>query len=191
MYNSKMITMKTIKTIIPLVLFILFGMSCKKNILDIPPQDQLDEGAVWSDPKLIEEYHNELYSSEIHGFQINSMYSKYTDEVYNSIACCGGDLFKLNTYNPDNIGQLGATIGDFWAVANGYLYNWALGYRYIRKINVFLDKMKETTVILPNKARMIAEAKFLRAFIYFNLIERFGGVPIVDQVYELGDEAAF
>ena len=38
---------------------------------------------------------------------------------------------------------------------------------------------------------MIAEAKFLRAFIYFNFIERFGGVPIVDKVYNLGDEEVF
>ena len=51
--------------------------------------------------------------------------------------------------------------------------------------------MQETTVDLPDKDRMIAEAKFLRAFHYFNLIERFGGVPIVDKVYELGDQVSF
>ena len=183
--------MKILKTIIPVALLMLLGMSCKKNALDIPPPDQFGEEAVWSDPKLIEAYHNELYSSMIHGFQINSMYSKYTDEAYNSLACCGGDLFKLNTYNPDNVGQLGATVNDFWAIGNGYLYNWSFGFRYVRKINVFLDKMKTTTVVLPNKVRMIAEAKFLRAFIYFNFIERFGGVPIVDKVYNLGEEEVF
>jgi hypothetical protein len=183
--------MKMIKTILPVALLMLLGLSCKKNALDIPPPDQFGEEAVWSDPKLIEAYHNELYTSMIHGFQINSAFSKFTDEAYNSLACCGGDLFKLNTYNPDNVGSLGATVGDFWAQANGYLYNWAFGFRYVRKINVFLDKMKTTTVLLPNKARMIAEAKFLRAFIYFNFIERFGGVPIVEKVYNLGDEEAF
>ena len=88
-----MMIMKIIKTIIPLVLFILLGMSCKKNALDIPPPDQFGEESVWSDPKLIEAYHNELYSSMIHGFQINSNYDKYTDEVYNSLACCGGRPF--------------------------------------------------------------------------------------------------
>ncbi len=29
-----------------------------------------------------------------------------------------------------------------------------------------------------DKNRLVAEAKFVRAFIYFNLIERFGEVPI-------------
>lgn len=183
--------MKAIKIILPVVLVVMFSMSCKKNILDISPQDRLADEAVWSDPKLIEAYHNELYNSQVHGFNISMAYSKYTDEVYNSLACCGGDLFKLNTYNPDNVGSLGANIGGFWEAQNGYMYNWNFAYHYMRKINVFLDKANTTTVNLPNKTRMIAEAKFLRAFLYFNLIERFGGVPIVDKVYELGDEAAF
>lgn len=183
--------MKAIKIILPVVLVVMLSMSCKKNILDISPQDRLADDAVWSDSKLIEAYHNELYNSQIHGFNVSGAYSKYTDETYNSLACCGGDLFKLNTYNPDNIGQLGANVGDFWAVSDGYLYNWNFAYQYIHKINVFLEKMNGTTVNLPNKNRMVAEAKFLRAFINFNLIERFGDVPIVDKVYHLGDEAAF
>lgn len=183
--------MKAIKTILSVTAGVMFCISCKQNILDILPQDRLADEAVWSDPKLIEAYHNELYNSQIHGFNVSGAYSKYTDETYNSLACCGGDLFKLNTYNPDNVGQLGSNIGDFWAESNGYLYNWNIAYQYMRKINVFLENMNTTTVELPNKARMIAEAKFLRAFLYFNLIERFGGVPIVDKVYQLGDEATF
>ncbi|PJJ83085.1 RagB/SusD family nutrient uptake outer membrane protein [Mucilaginibacter auburnensis] len=186
--------MKTIKIILPVVLVVMLSISCKKNVLDISPQDKLADEAVWSDPKLIEAYHNELYNSQVHGFNVSMGYSKYTDETFNSLACCGGDLFKLNTYNPDNIGSLGANITptiDFWASSNGFLYNWNIAYQYMRKINVFLDKMATTTVNLPNKARMVAEAKFLRAFLYFNLIERFGGVPIVDKVYQLGDQANF
>lgn len=173
------------------MVLILFCMSCKKNILEISPQDRIAEDAVWNDPALITAYHDELYNSENHGFTINGMYDKYTDEVYNSLACCGGDLYKLNNVTPDNVGQLGENIGDFWAIANGYLYYWTRGYIYIRKINVFLEKMNTLTVELPDKTKMIAEAKFLRAFIYFNLIERFGGVPIIDTVYQLGDKETF
>jgi len=182
--------MKAIK-ILAAAAVVIFSVSCKNNALDILPQDRLADEAIWNDQKLIEAYHNELYNSQVHGFNVSGAYGKYTDELYNSLACCGGDLFKLNTYNSDNVGQLGATIGDFWAESNGYLYNWNIAYQYMRKINVFLENMNTTTVNLPNKARMVAEAKFLRAFLYFNLIERFGGVPIVDKVYQLGDEATF
>ncbi|MEO6550475.1 MAG: RagB/SusD family nutrient uptake outer membrane protein [Ferruginibacter sp.] len=170
------------KIIIVFILFSIVLASCKENVLDIDPQDRIAEGAVWTDEALIKAYHNELYNAIPHGFYIH-MYSKYTDEAYNSAPCCGADLFKLNTYTPDNIGGAGG--GDFWG---GYMYYWNQGYTYLRKVNIFLEKMSASDALqFADKDRLIAEAKFVRAFIYFNLIERFGGVPIVTQSYELSD----
>lgn len=161
--------MKTIKRIILLLLLTLFSITCK-DILNISPQDRIAEDAVWSDANLIHAYQNELYNAIPHGFYIH-MYSKYTDEAFDNAPCCGADLFKLNTYNPDNISQAGGDAAGFWASGSGYLYYWDRAYTYIRKINVFLDKMQNTTVQLDDKDQLIGEAKFLRAFIYFNLIE--------------------
>ena len=183
--------MKKMTNKLLIVLLILTSVSCEQNILDIEPQDRLAENAVWNDANLIRAYQTELYNAIPHGFHIHLL-AKYTDETYNSTPCCGADLFKLNTYSPDNIAQAGGgNINDFWAMGNGYLYNWDHAYIYLRKINVFLKKMQETKVNLPDKDVLVAEAKFLRAYVYFNLIERFGGVPIVDQVYELGDDINF
>lgn len=170
------------KRIIP-VLLVLFCISCDQNILDITPQDRIAESSVWNDPNLIEAYHTELYNAIPHGFYIH-MNSKFTDEAYNSAPCCGADIFALNTYSPDNIAGAGGG-DDFWAEGSGYFYYWDRGFEYIRKINVFLQQMEELDVVLENKDRMIAEAKFLRAFINFKLIKRFGGIPIVDQAYGL------
>src|SRR5665213_2302099 len=164
------------------VLLTIVLTSCKKNILDIQPQDRIPETAVWGDQALIQAYENELYNAIPHGFYIH-MYSKYTDEAINSAPCCGADIFKLNTYSPDNIDQAGG--GDFWG---GYMYYWNQGYTYVRKVNVFLEKMAAPDALnFTAKPQLVAEAKFIRAFIYFNLIERFGGVPIVKQSYELSD----
>src|SRR5674476_921701 len=99
-------------------IFILLSivlLSCKKNILDIDPQDKIAETAVWGDESLIKAYHNALYNAIPHGFYIH-MYSKYADEAYNSTPCCGANIFKQNTFTPDNIGQAGG--GDFWG---GYI----------------------------------------------------------------------
>jgi starch-binding outer membrane protein, SusD/RagB family len=173
-------------------LFILSSIiltSCKKNVLDVTPQDRIAETAVWADESLIKAYNNELYNAIPHGFFIH-MYSKYTDESYNSAPCCGADLFKLNTYNPDNIANAGR-LGDFWGTNSGYIYYWEQGYSYIRKINVFLEQMAAPgSLEFADKKRLIAEAKFVRAFIYFNLIERFGGVPIVTKSYGLSDASS-
>ena len=173
-------------------LFILSSIiltSCKRNVLDVTPQDRIAETAVWADESLIKAYESELYNAIPHGFFIH-MYSKYTDEAYNSAPCCGADLFKLNTYNPDNIINAGR-LGDFWGSNSGYIYYWDQGYSYIRKINVFLDRMAASgSLEFADKKRLIAEAKFIRAFTYFNLIERFGGVPIVTKSYGLSDAAS-
>jgi len=79
----------------------------------------------------------------------------------------------------------GVTTDDNWCT--NFFYYWDRGYNYIRKVNVFLEKMEEIDVVLEDKKQLVAEAKFLRAFIYFELIKRFGGVPIVSQAYGLGD----
>lgn len=159
--------------------------SCKKNILDLTPQDRVTDAAVWNDANLIRAYETELYNAIPHGFYIH-MYSKYTDEAVNMAPCCGADIFGRTPLTADNVAGAGG--GDFWG---GYMYYWDRGFTYIRKINIFLDKMATTQVSLTDKARMVAEAKFLRAFIYFELIERFGGVPIVTQAYNLGDQTKF
>ena len=171
-----------------IAIFTIFSIvlaSCKKDVLDITPLDRVSENAVWSDESLIKAYHNELYSAIPHGFYIH-MYSKYTDEAYNSAPCCGADIFKLNTFNPDNIGGAGG--GDFWG---GYMYYWNQGYSYVRKVNLFLEKMALADALdFSDKKRLVAEAKFIRAFIYFNLFERFGGVPIITQAYDLEDASS-
>lgn len=166
-----------------MILFV--SLSCDNNILDIPPQDRIAEDAVWGDENLIKAYHNELYNAIPHGFYLH-MQSKYTDEAYNSAPCCGADLFRRNTYTPDNISGVGG--GDFWG---SYMYYWNRGYQYIRKINVFLEKMAENKVDFAEKNRLIAEARFLRAFAYFELAKRHGGVPIVTKTYALGDTETF
>ena len=167
------------------ILILISCFSCKRNILDIPPQDRVAENAVWSDENLIRAYQNALYNGIPHGFYIH-MYSKYTDEAYNSAPCCGADIFARNTYTPDNI--TAANEGDFWG---GYMYYWTQGYQYIRKVNVFLEKMQSSQITFSDKSRLVAEAKFLRAFMYFELMERHGGVPIVSQAYNLGDSVSF
>ncbi len=88
--------MKKIIAIIILLSIVL--ASCKKNVLDIDPQIGLRKASSGLMNRLIKAYHNELYNAIPHGFYIH-MYSKYTDEAYNSAPCCGADIFKLNTYN--------------------------------------------------------------------------------------------
>ncbi|MBN1181069.1 MAG: RagB/SusD family nutrient uptake outer membrane protein [Bacteroidales bacterium] len=174
------------KKLIIIITIILSCISCSDKILEISPKDRISDAAVWNDESLIKSYQASLYNGIPHGFYIH-MISKYTDEAYNCSPCCCADLFVNNTYTADNITTMGGTNleGDNWC--SNFFYYWDLGYKYIRKANVFLEKMAETELEFDEKAQLVAETKFLRAFIYFLLIERFGGVPILDKSYNMSD----
>lgn len=159
-------------------------LSCD-DILDISPKDRISDEAVWADASLIKAYHTNLYNSLLHGFRVN-MQSKMTDEAHCSINW-GAGIIAYGTLTPDNVNSLSNTD---WT-GGGNLYIWPSAFQNIRKINVFLEKMNEITTELENKDRLIGEAKFLRAYIYFMLIERFGEAPIITRSYEFGTDATF
>lgn len=65
---------------------------------------------------------------------------------------------------------------------------WSNFYKGIRRANIFLEKVKDyptgPNLTAAEKKRMIAETRFLRAYFYFELMKRWGGVPMVgDKVY--------
>lgn len=61
---------------------------------------------------------------------------------------------------------------------------WNNDYTGIMRANTVLDEINEEAVPdADTRNRMIAEAKFLRAFFYFDLVRLYGGVPLLDHVY--------
>jgi len=171
------------KKIIIIFSIIFSCIACNDSLLDMTPKDKIAENAVWADEKLIGAYQTDLYNSIPHGFNIH-MQSKATDEAYCSINWDIGNV-QLGTLTPDNV----SSVEDTHWTGGGHLYFWDTPYKYLNKINVFLEKMAGSQIILTNKAKLVAEVKFIRAYMYFMLIERFGGVPIVTQSYKLEDFA--
>src|SRR5690606_37740594 len=65
---------------------------------------------------------------------------------------------------------------------------WADSYAGIRKTNLFLSKIDITPVDEQVKNHWKADARFLRALFYFELVKRYGGVPLVgDSVFNATD----
>ncbi|RYC67956.1 RagB/SusD family nutrient uptake outer membrane protein [Spirosoma sordidisoli] len=56
---------------------------------------------------------------------------------------------------------------------------WNDGYRGIYRTNVVIDRIAGVTMDETLKKRLVGEAKFLRALMYFNLVRTFGDVPLV------------
>jgi hypothetical protein len=80
-----------------------------------------------------------------------------------------GDLLNLAQYN---FGNNQPTLDVMWASL----------YRMVFRANVVIDRANAwkavTTVELAHQKQYIAEAKFLRAYAYFNLVSLYGRVPL-------------
>ncbi|WP_367331577.1 RagB/SusD family nutrient uptake outer membrane protein [Sphingobacterium multivorum] len=65
---------------------------------------------------------------------------------------------------------------DFWRMYD---------YELIRNLNQFIVGVRQSTLDDNNKKSIEGEARFIRAWTYFNMIKRLGGVPLVgDKVYD-------
>lgn len=76
---------------------------------------------------------------------------------------------------------------DYWAFANNKNQDYRQYYDYslIRDINQHIYCLKNnvsSNVTVEKQKYFIAEARYLRAFVYFTLVSRMGGVPIVVDV---------
>ena len=66
---------------------------------------------------------------------------------------------------------------------------WESHYIGITRANISLERIPEVDLEEDIKQRLLAEASFLRAFFYFDLVRSFGGVPIVTTYTELLEPA--
>lgn len=155
-------------------------MGCGKKFLDEKPrtitiQDLLksNDGA----DRLIGAVYNKLYAWGEHSFSWIGVTSIASDD-----ADKGSDP-----------GDAGTDKGDldnwtFSPSAISFSDLWVNNFEGIGRAIYALKFIPETDN--PNKDRYIGEAKFLRAYFYFNLVRLFGGVPLIDKVLESETEIA-
>jgi hypothetical protein len=74
-----------------------------------------------------------------------------------------------------NTGNWNATTVQYWEFNSQYCY------RGIRNANLFIENIDKSPYADGEKAAMKAEAIFLRALMHFDLMQRLGGIPIVDK----------
>lgn len=63
---------------------------------------------------------------------------------------------------------------------NGYMSNmWQLNYQLVKNANNNISGLSNSTSLTPSvKSQLLGEAKFMRAFAYFHLVNMFGDVPL-------------
>ncbi|MFA6769070.1 MAG: RagB/SusD family nutrient uptake outer membrane protein [Parabacteroides sp.] len=162
------------KKILYLFLAICTFNSC--NVLDMNPLDKISETNVWNDVSLIQLYVNAAYNFIPHQYT-NDMFSSKCDEVY-----C------IHNWNNCTNLQEGEMTSDNVTGYGNQVNFWASAYSNIRSINIFFDRIESSPIETSTKNQLKGEMQFLRAFIYANLIWRYGGVPIVSDLYDLNQD---
>lgn len=158
-------------------LIILIAGSCNKDWLDVPPEGQITPEGYYSTPQRAEEIVNAIYNNMLqwdeHTFSWIGMTSITSDNADkgSSDGDTGTDKDKMQnfTYSPTDL-----SINEVW-VAN---------YRGISRANTAFDVLSDVALEDEFKNRLIGEARFLRAYFYFNLVRCYGGVPLIDKVID-------
>lgn len=100
---------------------------------------------------------------------------------------CSDDAFKGNTNEGDqrdfgNLADFNITPANEWLDVK-----WRYSYQGIFRANLAIDGITDAPIDEEQKAILLAEAHFLRAVFYFELVKNFGGVPLVKEAISVSD----
>lgn len=158
--------MKSIKIYLLLPLLLVLNLSCS-DFLDREPLDQLTESS--------------FYKTESDANRaLLSVYSPMMNENWT------GKGWQINEIPSDN-SQPGGLDPDFTPIDNFTVTAdnipvgnyWAIHYRQIALANVAIEKVGGMNLEKEKINALVAEAQFLRAVAYFDLVRIYGAVPLV------------
>jgi hypothetical protein len=152
--------------------------SCNSDFLDTDPLNEISQSAVWADPGLADAFVTGIYQGFGNGGFDEQMLASLTDEAIFTHPGRGITTITEGRTNSADDGWVNNTI--FW----GNMYS------YIRRTNIAIDNLSnpqfENTGGVVD--RLLGEATFMRAYYYQQLARYYGGVPIIDRPYALGEE---
>lgn len=167
------------RTILYCCLAISCWCSCKK--VETEPKDWIKEDLVWDDvdknATLAAWFLNNVYNFLPTGF--NRISGDYLDAA-------SGDAIPSRINMPVEY----YTNGRISVLNNPDPY-WANSYAGIRQANIFLENIHKVPTTALSIQYWKAEARFLRAMFYFELLKRYGGIPLIgDKIFTLTDNLA-
>lgn len=147
--------------------------SCVDEILDKQPIQGFTEANFFDSPQEFEQASNNLYKA------LNTPRNTGNAEMLDH----GSDLHANSFSNSYGQGVVSIVQND-----NAY---WRNSYFAIREANVIISKASEYIGDQSEIEEYVAAAKFFRATQYFELLQRYGGVPITNDVLDLDSEEVF
>ena len=163
-------------------------VSCQNDFLDKEPLDKLSEEAVFNSAALCESYVNALYSVLPDPFQEGNI-GTISDEGFFRYGGSSTRYIADGSMTPSNV-MYAAEGGQAHDTRTTTLNIWNRAYEWIYRMNYLLNYINENGTEMDDESRdrLVGEVYFLRAWAYYNLIQRYAGVPIITKTYGLGEE---
>lgn len=155
--------------ILSIILILLFTTGCE-DFLDNPPRGYLTTGSFPTSKEDAELATNGVYNTmriwNFHtgGFPILDVMSDEALKGSNP-----GDGTFLRSYENFTFEPTEGSFNRWWSTL----------YQGIRRAHIVLENVPDIDMDESLKARLVAEARFLRGFFYFELVKAFGDVPKV------------
>ena len=169
--KAKTMLRKNIKlhTAILLLIFSVIFLSACKKFLTEDLQGSFSTGTF---------YQNEAQASQA----LTGAYNAISFSSFNNAIWVFGDIASDDAVKGGNAGdQAEITYVDEFNVnaSNGIIINyWTFCYEGIARANNVIANVPGITMDEAKKAQIVGEAKFIRAYSYFNLVNVFGRVPL-------------
>ncbi|MEO7212917.1 RagB/SusD family nutrient uptake outer membrane protein [Mucilaginibacter sp.] len=168
---------KNIKYFLLITILVFASTACKKDYLDkVPLSGPSNQSFFTSQDELV---------LAVNGIYSSMAISPSDNMPYNTTIDAATDInWDRNT---SGLQAIGKGIQDS---NSDYALNlWSSFYKLIARCNFILDNAEKVkSVVTPAIfARSVAEARFGRAYAYQNLIELYGGVPLVTKVLALSE----
>ncbi|MFD0767279.1 RagB/SusD family nutrient uptake outer membrane protein [Mucilaginibacter lutimaris] len=147
------------------VMLLLSVSACKK--LDLSPTDAFTNETYWTTTE-----------------KANTVLNRAYQQISNSGLFFSQEALSDNAYNGrgDNNGAASIAAGTYDQSLGRFKSEWFDHYAGIKTCNIFLENVDKVTAMDAGlKARMKAEARFLRAWHYFLLETWWGDVPLVQK----------
>lgn len=154
-----------------LAAFSITGLESCSKFLTIEPKTQVSDATLWVSEQNADLFLNNIYSGLPGSFTTYDPPENFSDNAMSAHSWgFSTTTIKTAIYTPDNAPN-----------------QWGL-YNQIRKANIFIEKVGNSTLEENWKKKRLAEARFLRAFYYSLLWTNHGGVPIITEVLNLGEQ---
>ncbi|MDR1371061.1 MAG: RagB/SusD family nutrient uptake outer membrane protein [Dysgonamonadaceae bacterium] len=156
------------------ILLLCLGSFFACTDLDIPPKNIIGDLEIFSTTEGIMSYISRMYSTLPmedfrYSFDASGLFNN-TATKYKQQSCLTGEALGRDTQG---------------ALTESVSY-WDGPYTVIRDVNLFMETLPkyESLHSAGNYKTYMAEARFIRAFLYYSLVKRYGGVPKVDYVID-------